>query len=524
MSPNNMISLVVSVTLIFTNLIEAARILAVYPTPSISHQVVFRPLTNELVKRGHEVVVITTDPQYPKGQAPENLTEIDVHDLSYKAWRNTIAVMKNGEKNDVITQAKSFCAVSLKIFEEQTKFPEVQDIIKNKNSTFDLLLVEAWPRFTLGFSHAVKAPVIAVSSLGHIFDNYEVIGAPSHPLLYPQAFNTRLYNLSLWEKFTQLYNMYQIMSFYRGSLHDLEYAAVKRIFGEDTPPFSELQNNVDMLFLNMHPIWEGNFPVPPGVVYMGGLHQNPQKELPKDLKNYLENSKNGVIYISFGTNVDTNVMPQEKVQNIIKAFSELPYDVLWKWNSDELQGKTENIRISKWFPQSDLLRHPKIKLFITQGGLQSTDEALTAGVPLIGIPMLGDQWFNVEKYVHHKIGLQLEMGTLEVESFKNAIETVIGDKSYRENIVRLRTLMNDQPLAPLERTVWWTEHVLRHGGARHLRAPAANMPWAQYYELDLVLLVLSTALAVIVLSSLVIYKLVKFVLSQVSNSKKLKSS
>lgn len=69
-------------------------------------------------------------------------------------------------------------------------------------------------------------------------------------------------------------------------------------------------------------------------------------------------------------------------------------------------------------------------MFITQGGLQSTDEALAAGVPLIGIPMLGDQWFNVEKYVHHNIGLQLEIGTLQVESFKNAIETVIGDMRY----------------------------------------------------------------------------------------------
>lgn len=75
----------------------------------------------------------------------------------------------------------------------------------------------------------------------------------------------------------------------------------------------------------------------------------------KDLKNYLDNSKHGVIYISFGTNVDTNTIPQEKVVTLIKAFSELPYDVLWKWNSNEMHGKTENIKISKWFPQSDLL-------------------------------------------------------------------------------------------------------------------------------------------------------------------------
>lgn len=71
--------------------------------------------------------------------------------------------------------------------------------------------------------------------------------------------------------------------------------------------------------------------------------------------------------------------------------------------------------------------HPKIKLFITQGGLQSTDEAITAGVPLIGIPMLGDQWFNVEKYEYHKIGIRVNMETLTGEQLVNAINTVVGD-------------------------------------------------------------------------------------------------
>ena len=65
-----------------------------------------------------------------------------------------------------------------------------------------------------------------------------------------------------------------------------------------------------------------------------------------------------------------------------------------------------------------------------QGGLQSTDEAITAGVPLIGIPMLGDQWYNAEKYEHHGIGVKLDLITMTDEEFKSAINTVIGDKRW----------------------------------------------------------------------------------------------
>lgn len=71
--------------------------------------------------------------------------------------------------------------------------------------------------------------------------------------------------------------------------------------------------------------------------------------------------------------------------------------------------------------------HPKIKLFIMQGGLQSTDEAITAGVPMIGVPMLGDQWFNVEKYEYHKIGIRLDLHDLTADKLTKSINTIIED-------------------------------------------------------------------------------------------------
>ncbi|XP_063629857.1 UDP-glycosyltransferase UGT5-like [Cydia splendana] len=413
------------------------------------------------------------------------------------------------------SQIQGFNDACFEVFKKQTAVAEVQDIIQNKNNSYDLLLVEAWTRFALGFSHVIKAPVIAVSSFGAVNDNYDVMGAPIHPLLYPQSIATRVYNLSLWEKVTEYYKYITIMNDFRNS-EEHENAVLRRIFGEDTPPLSELNNNIGMMFLNIHRIWEGNIPVPPSVIHIGGMHQNPEKDLPQDLKQYLDSSKHGVIYISFGTNVDTSTLPREKIQFIINALSHLPYDVLWKWNQDELPGRTKNIKISKWFPQSDLLRHPKVKLFITQGGLQSTDETITGGVPVIGIPMNGDQFYNVEKYEVHKIGKRIYLEDLNEDTLRSAVKDVIEDISYRENIIRLRTLMNDQPTSSLERAIWWTEHVLRHG-TKHLRAPAANMHWFEYYDVQLLVIVLSAVLIVILLGCIVLRMIVTVVRSTVKD-------
>lgn len=261
---------------------EAARILAVYPTPSISHQVVFRPLTNELVKRGHELVVITTDPEYPEDQAPVNLTEINVHDISYRLWREKVVdAIIDGNKDKNLGNAVTYLDTMTEIAEKQYDVEAVRDIIQNQNSSFDLILTEAWTKTGLAFSHVIKVPVIEFSSLGPFLPNQmEIMGSSNHPIFYPQAPLTRTLHFTFWERLQQHYDyMWYTYKVYEAE-HRLDQLN-KRIFGEDTPPLSELKKNIHMLLLNFHPIWDNNRPVTPGVVYVPGLHQNPQKELPK---------------------------------------------------------------------------------------------------------------------------------------------------------------------------------------------------------------------------------------------------
>ena len=59
--------------------------------------------------------------------------------------------------------------------------------------------------------------------------------------------------------------------------------------------------------------------------------------------------------MSFGTNVKPSLLPPEKIKIFANVFSKLPYNVLWKWNTEESPGRSDNVKISKWFPQSDIL-------------------------------------------------------------------------------------------------------------------------------------------------------------------------
>jgi len=58
--------------------------------------------------------------------------------------------------------------------------------------------------------------------------------------------------------------------------------------------------------------------------------------------------------------------------------------------------------------------------------------------------------------------------------------------SYLENVQCLSRIYQDQPLTPLQQAVYWTEYVIRHKGAPHLRSAVLDLAWYQYFLLDVI--------------------------------------
>jgi glucuronosyltransferase len=72
-----------------------------------------------------------------------------------------------------------------------------------------------------------------------------------------------------------------------------------------------------------------------------------------------------------------------------------------------------------------VLAHPNVKLFITHGGLLSKQEAITRGVPLLGIPVYGDQRLNMRKAEISGYGILLEHRNVTTDSVLWAIRTAL---------------------------------------------------------------------------------------------------
>jgi len=68
-------------------------------------------------------------------------------------------------------------------------------------------------------------------------------------------------------------------------------------------------------------------------------------------------------------------------------------------------------------------------------------------------------------------------------------------------------IFKDRPMSPEKSVAYWTEYVIRHKGAPHLKSQALNLTWYQYFLLDIIAVIL----ILILMFVLIVLKFLKFV-------------
>ncbi|CAH1993754.1 unnamed protein product [Acanthoscelides obtectus] len=445
-----------------------------------------------------------------------NLTEIDVSSIvevlpSSKSIEFTMS--KDTHTHEIMI---AFYDLSERIQEAVFQNREFQKLYKDPNAKFDLLIAEALHPGMYSLAGRFKVPVIGMSSLGVVIASHESVGNTFHPVLYPDMNLPYVGELSLMEK---LYSTcFTLWSLYYYNYHVIPRAdqISRKYLGDRLPYLGDIGRNVSILLTNTNMAIYGARPYIPTVVPLGFMHIEPLKPLPEDLQSLLDDAKPGAIYFSLGGNVKSSHLSPHIRETITKVLSQVPYTVLWKWEDDNLPQATENIIYRKWLPQRDLLAHPNIKVFITQGGLQSIEESILAEVPMVGMPFIGDQAMNVRRIAQLGIGVEEDPSKITVTSFRNSIFEVIKNCTYKQNIKEWRNILEDQPMTNMKKAVFWTEYVIRHKGAPHLKTP--TLPWWKYFLLDVIAATLLICLVIV----FIIFKCI-MISANICNPKKLKS-
>nr|XP_023017627.1 UDP-glucuronosyltransferase 2B15-like [Leptinotarsa decemlineata] len=448
-----------------------ANILITEDLPSKSHQIWNYVVADALVAKGHNVTVLG-----PKSISTERHERF--HSIVLEGLTKSVATLFTPDEltkvgvidNILLINNFAVFACNYSVNTEGFKF------LMNypKDFKFDLILSDVTLSNCLlpisqRFNFPPTAALTAFMLPPHVS---EAFGNP-YPLSYlpydllnfsdQMNFFERLQNYALARMDTFLKYIY--------FEHKIEEVA-RSAFGNDMRPLEDFANRLSLLICNLTPGFHYPRPITPNIIPVGGLHINPKKKLPQDLQQIMDDSKNGVILFALGSNLRSDSLAPEKKIAILEVFGQLNQTVLWKFES-QLTNVPKNVIIRKWLPQTEILAHPNMKLFVSHGGALSTTEAAYFGVPIIGMPFFVDQRFNIELVVSKKLGVKLEYSALTKESFLSSIQEILGNSRYSVEIKKLSEQLRDQTEPAINRAVFWIEFLMRHNGT-HIFDPKSR--------------------------------------------------
>ncbi|KAH8282268.1 hypothetical protein KR054_006503 [Drosophila jambulina] len=478
---------------------EAAQILGLFQHPGKSHFDFFRPIFLALAERGHNVSMYS---YFPLEKPVANYTDYvfqgmplltDMVDL--KAFESEWKPLGLPFKVPTFFMINDW---ALKSCEVAFKSPLIAQLLESP-IRYDVIILEHFVNDCMAaVAHLLKAPVIALSSCAIMPWHYERMGSPVINPIMPMNFLPYTDDMSLIDRLNNFFHFHVVNTLYHLITEPATDALITRRFGEGLPPIHEIVKNTGLMLINQYYALTGPRPYAPNVVEVGGLQVGPEKVLPKHLLDLLNRSPNGIIYISWGSMVNTNTLPSAKRKALFQSISQLKeYNFVMRWktdnNSSPLEDKPSNLYTFDWLPQRDLLCHPGVKAFISHGGLLGTTEAVHCGVPMLITPFYGDQFLNAGAVEQRRFGVVLDFSDFDTEHITEGLRIIL-DKQFADNVRRSTEAFRRRPLPPLDLAVWWIEHVIQSGGAPLVQSSARHINWIVYNSIDVLLLFLGILL------------------------------
>ncbi|XP_041642980.1 UDP-glucuronosyltransferase 2A2-like [Cheilinus undulatus] len=478
---------------------DAGKVL-VFPVDE-SHWINMKVLVQELYSRGHNITVIRPkNSRYIQAEADhyQSITLDVVAGFILDDFINFSATVLQHRRHfhssilSYIRALETFLAMLP--YTHKAVVEKMQELFEDANlmqlfqeAKYDVVLTDPFLGGGVLLAHRLGLPLILNVRWTILEDALQTI-APSPISYVPTPGSEMTDKMTFWERVANvimflriLYGQHIIKDGYYGPF-------VHRYFGPDVH-YDQLVQAADIWLMRTDFTFEYPRPTMPNVVYMGGFQCMPSKPLPQHLEDFVQSSaEHGVIIMTLGTLVGT--LPDDIAERVAAAFAQLPQKVIWRHTGKRPSTLGNNTLLLDWLPQNDLLGHPKTRLFVAHGGTNGVQEAIYHGVPIVGLPLMFDQDDNLFRIRVRGAAKVMDIGTLTMENFLDALREVLHEPSYRKNMQELSRLHRDQPMKPLDQAMFWIEFVMRHKGAAHLKTKSYKMSWIQYHSIDVIALLL----------------------------------
>ena len=172
-----------------------------------------------------------------------------------------------------------------------------------------------------------------------------------------------------------------------------------------------------------------------------------------------------LVYLSMGTILNRNV---QLYRDCFGALRDLDVRVVVSAGDGArlLSGADvpRNVSVFPSVPQLQVLE--RADLFISQGGMNSVTEAMVFQVPMILIPVTGEQALNARRVAEAGAGIVLRK--LTPGGLRAAVQTILGDPQYRQRSAEVSQSFRNAP-----GVAYAAQEILRYAGLEVRQARAS---------------------------------------------------
>ncbi|XP_041857100.1 UDP-glucuronosyltransferase-like [Melanotaenia boesemani] len=455
-----------------------------------SHWLSMKILVKELGRRGHEVTVLVPESSllikgsdsYKNEIYKVPYTQADL-DENFNKLREGVFSHTPGITDLFVNVQLIVNATSLQVVGCEALLDNEPLMGRLRGEGFDVMLTD--PFLPCGSVLAKLFSIPAVYFLRGLPCGLDIRAnqCPSPPSYVPVQFSGNTDNMTFPQRVKNMF-MHILESYLCKVLYQHFDDLANKRFGNGMT-YTELISHGAIWLLRYDFVLEWPRPLLPNMVLIGGINCAKKAPLPAELQEFVDGSgDHGFIVFTLGSMLSK--MPVEKAKLFFDAFRQIPQRVVWRYTGDLPNNVPKNVKVMKWLPQNDLLGHPNAKVFMTHGGSHGIYEGICNGVPMLMFPLFGDQGDNVKHMVARGVAEELSVFDVTSETLASALKKIIQDKSYKERMVELSQTHLDRPVQPMDLAVFWTEFVMRHKGATHLRVAAHDLNWIQYHSLDVI--------------------------------------
>ncbi|MFQ3612564.1 MAG: glycosyltransferase [Cyanobacteriota bacterium] len=183
-------------------------------------------------------------------------------------------------------------------------------------------------------------------------------------------------------------------------------------------------------------------PLPANIKMLGPMLPSSSSHLSPEDKQWLARDL-PVVYVNLGTiTMASSDLIQRMFESFIKVIK-IPMKVWWILHPDLRHllpdSLPAHLRIQPWGPPPlSVLQHPNVRVFVSHCGINSVQESIAAGTPIVGIPMFADQWDMALRVQDAGVGLILNKHSFSSEALQVAIERVLNEPTFSQPIPNLQ--------------------------------------------------------------------------------------